>query len=468
MRSRDIVARTPPAAVLVGLTALLIRLPALFSQPPHTFDEGVYGASVFAMRNGGRPFHDVFSSQGPLFLPLLRLADFVGFEAHWAPRLATVGAGVLIALGCYFVAALYTTRTRALSVGLLVASSGAVLEAAGPLQSEGPALAFGLVAVLVALRDEGRGRWRPWVAGALAGGAVAIKSVFVFPVVAAAIAVYAHRRRYGALVAAAGAATLVLAGSILPWGWDAVYQQSIAFQRAVPRTASMINNLVNVVLASGRYDVVLLIATALATAAWGSARWKGRGAPRPATPLLPAGLVWVAGSLILLIGFLGPGIGYRRYLAVIVIPVALLIGVSRLSTRLLLTLALVAVPIQLATQPEIHGSPVTESERAALAFMADLPAGTMVLTDEPGLAWWAERMVPADLNDTSSARIEAGNLTESYVVEALRAPEVCAYVPWSDRFAEWFSIDPTDYGYVLIEDLGEGKLLYLRSDCRTG
>ena len=34
-----------------------------------TFDDGVYGASAVAMRAGGQPFRDVFSSQGPLFLP---------------------------------------------------------------------------------------------------------------------------------------------------------------------------------------------------------------------------------------------------------------------------------------------------------------------------------------------------------------------------------------------------------------
>ena len=79
---------------VVGIASLTFRLPSLFLSSHGSFDEGVYGASVFAMRGGDRPFHDVFSSQGPLFLPILRLGDIVGFEAQWAPRLATVGAGI--------------------------------------------------------------------------------------------------------------------------------------------------------------------------------------------------------------------------------------------------------------------------------------------------------------------------------------------------------------------------------------
>jgi len=295
-----------------------------------------------------------------------------------------------------------------------------------------------------------------------------VKSVFIFPVLAAAAVPYLRRRRYGSLVAAAGASAIVLTATILPWGWNEVYRQSVAFQRAVPRTEPIRTNLVGLIQGFARYDQVLLAAALIAVAAWAHARWRGRGPARSAGPLLSPLLVWVAGSLVLLIGFLSPGVGYRRYTAVIIVPVALLVGISRLGTPLLLALALLALPVQLVTQPETRFLPITDAEHAALAFMAELPPGAQVVTDEPGLTWWADRQVPPDLNDTSSARIKAGSLTEAAVINGLVAPQTCAYIPWSNRFADLFSIDPVAYDYALVEDLGEGRLLYRRSSCEPG
>ena len=48
-----------------------LRIPAFVAERHLTFDDGVFGASAVAMRAGGQPFRDVFSSQGPLFLPLV-------------------------------------------------------------------------------------------------------------------------------------------------------------------------------------------------------------------------------------------------------------------------------------------------------------------------------------------------------------------------------------------------------------
>ena len=68
-------------AVLGALTVAL-RLPAFVAERHLTFDDGVYGASAVAMRAGGQPFRDVFSSQGPLFLPLVWVADLLGPPHH--------------------------------------------------------------------------------------------------------------------------------------------------------------------------------------------------------------------------------------------------------------------------------------------------------------------------------------------------------------------------------------------------
>ncbi|MDP1805513.1 MAG: hypothetical protein Q8K72_10135, partial [Acidimicrobiales bacterium] len=76
--------------------AVLLRLPRMLARAPIAFDDGVYLASVGAMRAGGAPFRDVFSSQGPAFLPLLWLGDRLAGQPYWGPRLVPVLAGVVL------------------------------------------------------------------------------------------------------------------------------------------------------------------------------------------------------------------------------------------------------------------------------------------------------------------------------------------------------------------------------------
>ena len=53
------------------------------------------------MRRGDLPFRDVFSSQGPVFLPLVWIADLLGFRTLDAPRLLSVASGVLVTIAVY-------------------------------------------------------------------------------------------------------------------------------------------------------------------------------------------------------------------------------------------------------------------------------------------------------------------------------------------------------------------------------
>ncbi|MDQ3946539.1 MAG: hypothetical protein M3357_15590, partial [Actinomycetota bacterium] len=85
--------RVPTALVAA---AVVLRLPAFLATRHLSFDDGVYGASALAMRDGAMPFRDVFSSQGPLFLPLVWLADLAGLRTLDAPRLLAVAAGAVL------------------------------------------------------------------------------------------------------------------------------------------------------------------------------------------------------------------------------------------------------------------------------------------------------------------------------------------------------------------------------------
>ncbi len=63
---------------LLAIGAILLRIPAFLAPTNLGYDDGGYGLAAIAMREGFDPFRDIFSSQGPLFLPLVRLADLAG------------------------------------------------------------------------------------------------------------------------------------------------------------------------------------------------------------------------------------------------------------------------------------------------------------------------------------------------------------------------------------------------------
>ena len=158
-------------SVLLGLLALILRLPAFFSERHLTFDDGVFASSALAIRDGGVPFRDVFSSQGPLFLPLVAVGDFVGFHKLDSPRVLADVSGIAIVVGIYWTALRMTDRLGALVAAVLAATSGSLLWVTGPLAADGPALAFAVLAVLLSLRQRDRPTYPNSVLLGLAVGA---------------------------------------------------------------------------------------------------------------------------------------------------------------------------------------------------------------------------------------------------------------------------------------------------------
>src|SRR5215212_4036169 len=164
----------PPRASQWGLAALalaaatvVLRLPASLADRHLTVDDGVFGASALAMRTGALPYREVFSSQGPLFLPLVWVADLVGFRTLDAPRLLALAAGVGLVLAVFAAALEVTDRPRALLAAGLTAVTGSVLWVTAPLAADGPALALATATVALALVY----RRRPSTGLALAAGA---------------------------------------------------------------------------------------------------------------------------------------------------------------------------------------------------------------------------------------------------------------------------------------------------------
>lgn len=452
-------------AAITMLTALM-RLPAVLSTRPLDFDEGVYGISVLAMRDGDLPFRDVFSSQGPLFLPLLRLFDAVGGGNMRAIRIAMVVAAVAVSLGTYVIARRVGDRWAALLGGVITGTSVVVLMAAGPVHSDGIALSFAVWAVAVAMGAGRLGRWRPVAVGLLIGAALAVKSLFVVPAGLAILWLFVARQDWKDLGIAAGSAVALGLAVTAPWGFSNVWDQSVQFQLDAPRNRSPSTNLrfARTELWEREGPVLVLVATGAISAVAG--RFSKRR-PAGAKAERAAIVVWLVATIGLLVFGTELGIGFERFLAFLIPPAVAAAVMARPPVLVVVLAALAVVPRHLSNNEDVIWRrdliPVHEE---VVAAQRALPDGALVISDRPGLVWVAGRHPPGDLVDPSWARIRSGSLSSADIVEATERPEVCAVLFYSGRF-DWLDgrLAARLVGYELETDWGDGRRLYLRRSC---
>jgi hypothetical protein len=422
------------------------------------------------MRAGELPFRDVFSSQGPLFLPLVFLADLLGLRTLDAPRLLALVAGAGMVAATWSVGrGLGLSTIGSGMAAALVATSGSVLWVTGPLTSDGPALALATAAVALALA------WRrnPSVGlavlcGLALGAALSIKSLLVAAAVPVAVILWSHRRHLG--VAAAGAVVVGL-GSSLPWGLGRVWDQSVTYHLEAAGSRTPLANARKVLSTLGDRDLPLLLAVGAVVVATVLARRR-----RVTIHAAPTGVMatWLAATAAVLL--LEHPL-WRNHVAHLVPPAALLMATlaeallphlsDRAARRLFLLPFALVLPYHLAHVGEIV-APASPGPAYAAARddLRALPAGAWAISDEPGVVWRAGRRTPADLVDTSILRIRSGRITTDSLARAAAEDEVCAVLVWSSaRFGSLADLPARLPGYRLARGYGGPKALYVKDPC---
>ncbi len=477
-----------PAAI--GAAAVALRVPAYLSVRHLSFDDGVYGASAVAMREGGLPFRDVFSSQGPLFLPLVWLADLLGLRTFDAPRLLGLASGLALVLATWSAArALALSRGAAAVAAGLVATSGSVLWITGPLTSDGPALALATAALAATLGyAQAPTLRRALLIGVLMGAALSVKSLLVAAAVPVGFILLANRRHLAGAVGVAAAVSLAVA---LPWGLGDVWDQAFRYHLDAAGSRTPVRNLRKVISTLGDRDLPLML-TALAAAVFAARQRIGRAAERGGHRS-PSGLPTVRGGNPLGVRLITVWLGatvvvlaaehplWRNHVAHLVPPVALLVAavvdrfraVARPAGRraaLVATAAVaaLALPYHLVHMAEVlWPAPPGEARAAARADLRALPPGAWVISDDPGVVWRAGRRTPDDLVDTSILRIESHRLTAPSLARAAVRDPVCAVLVWSSRFGDLTSLPRLleDHGYAPTGRYGGPRVLYTRADC---
>ncbi len=482
--------------------ALLVRIPAYFSPRALSFDDGVFANSAVAMRAGGVPFRDVFSSQGPLFLPLVWLGDLIGFRTMNSPRVIAVVSGLVIVAAIYWTASQMTDRLGALVAGALAATSGGLAWVTVSLASDGPALAGASLAVGLSVRQRNRPTtWGAVLIGLAVGVTLSTKAtaapvlvpvclVLLAPLVAD---LRAHRPVVSSLargaVAALSAAALFLVVSI-PLGMTEVWDQSVRYRTDAASERDVLANARK--LCSTLWDrdlAVLFFALVALVAGIVALRRGGRAATTTAEPQdaswwsrqtwvsrewAPSDRLlvtsWVLASALWLVVVVSPL--WRPHVSAMAPPLVLLIGLYRPPWKAAAVSAVLAVPMAFV---QLDGllppAEYTGTEAEILAELRRLPPDAWVISDEPGVVWRAGLRTTDDLVDPSMLRRHQERYTEQSLLDDASDPRICAFVAISEqRFAHFEGLPDglADLGYEPVPDVGDGQVLFVRQDCSAG
>ncbi len=488
----------------LGLLALLVRAPSYFATRALTFDDGVFANSVIAMRHGGIPFKEVFSSQGPLFLPLAFVGDLITGRTLDSPRTLAVASGLAAVLFTYLVALRMSDRLGALLAGALVATSGGLAWVTGPLAADGPALAFAVAAVWCSLRM----RDRPSIARAIwlglcTGAVLSTKSleapvlVVVGMVLLAPVVSEARRHEFDGpgvmrgLVAAASALVLFAVVSV-PFGLSEVWDQSVTYRTDAASNRDIPATVGKLLATLWDRDLALLFFAAVAI---GSALYlhRRKGAPRNAaegqlvtgdasfasrvrwnregTNWVPSdrllAVAWLTTTFVWLCVVVSPL--WRPHVAAMSIPLALVIAVYRPPARICLTAGVLAIPLVfIQLDGLIIPGDYTGTSAQIFDALDELPNDAVVISDEPGVVWRSGTRSTDDLVDPSMLRREQDRYTAASLLRAASSPRVCAFVRYSPQRFGYFAELPSGLeklGYEAVPEVGDGEVLYVKPSC---
>jgi len=477
----DRVASAPPASSrrdllwLTGL-ALLLRLPTFFAVKHLTFDDGVFGASAVAMRNGGVPFRDVFSSQGPLFLPLVWIADTLGLHTLNGPRLLGLASGLALVVVLYLAGRELGGVPGARIAGVIAAVTGSSIAVTGSIAADGPAMVLASTAVLIALRYRRQPTTGRAVLMGLALGAAIMVKALVLPAAVPVGLILLWGRRPKHWFAAVGTAVAVGLGLSLLWGFADVWDQSVTYHLDAPGGSDPAANLKKLISTLTTRDVAL-VATALLTLVAVVVRHRSGDEARddrpdqgvgPAVPILL--WAWFVAMFVMLC-LEHPM--WRPHISELVPPSALLLAWYRPPAKPAAVVIALGTIFMIATYagPSLLWAGDYEGDEAVVVeTLRGLPDGAVAISDEPGQVWRAGLRTPDNLVDGSALLTDSGRVTADTIAEAAAADEVCAVVVWSDRFGQFDELPDllADEGFEVTETFGdpdENRALYLKADC---
>jgi 4-amino-4-deoxy-L-arabinose transferase-like glycosyltransferase len=396
------------------------------------YDEGVYLASLDALRHGQNLGSDVFASQPPGFYLLLRLAAAITGNGLDALRAAFIASALVGLLAAYVIGRSLAGRIGGFTALAVCALAPPFPTLAGRIEADPPATTLALVAIALAFVASGR-RERPALAfssGAVFALAVSVKLLAVtalVPLVAIAVSRSLCRRSLIAALAGSGAvvaAFLVAYGGVLGDLWNQVVSFHLDSRDAGPGLGDNAHRVAHFL--DLRTPFAWLAIASAVTALGLLVRGKRVGTH----PLW----LWALAAALFLV-FQRPLLDH--HLVLLAAAFALAAGTTlaasiRIASRQRARVACAFVVLFTSAgvvqeSRRLERDSVPEAPQVALAAAAIREASTpdeLVVTDLPIVAHEAGRRVPGELVDTSAVRFASGSLTGARVMETIRTEHV--------------------------------------------
>jgi hypothetical protein len=481
--------------LILGIAVWLIAGEARVRVPlVYDYDEGVYAASADAVANGGRLYRDIFLSQPPLFVLVIRAVFRL-----WGTSLAAARSTVVVCWLVWLIAVLAIPLARGspwggvLAVCLLLGRA-TFLKAAQTVEMEVPAEALACAAVGLAVWGLRRPSFACWAgAGVLAmlAGMTKLTAVTAaLPLIGAASEPGPESRWRWRML---GAGALLAFGALLPVvGTGGFVDQVFVFHLALARTLN--ESVATHIVAIGQFAAAEWPLSVAALLGVWRAVVSGAGFER-------ALVAWLAADAIMLAA-LKPL--WAHHLIILASPMALLAGtalrqgqgrsdpaagtvaglrggrpgrvaasvlgerhkalaVVRFATPALLaavTLAYLALGISGVGRPV----PSPELEQVVRRITEAVPPEGKVLTDDPMVPFLARRPVAGGLVDSSLTRIWTGQISEERLTSALNAKGTDAVVLWRGTFREYFPtfVSAAMRAFSVSEAVPGGRTLLLK------
>jgi Dolichyl-phosphate-mannose-protein mannosyltransferase len=425
----------PEALALAGLLALAAFVYVRGLEAAANYDEGVYLASLDALRHGQELGTDVYASQPPGFYVLLQALSFLPGDGVEGIRVAfvlvaLVGVGAAYAIGRRLAGVWGAFGSAAL---LVVTAPWPVQAARVQADTASVALALSAVAVAVSSR---RSPWRWGVVGVLAGAAIAVK-LLALSVLAPLAVLLIARRSWGAAGAALAGAALVWAALLIAYAgalgelWESVVSDHRDARGLGP---SYWDNVERVLLhpLDWRTPAGVLVPLGLVAAVVLLRR----------VELLALGM-WIAASALLLV-VQQPLLDHHFVLlaAVLAVPAGAGLGATvervpapaRYAAAGVAALALAAGFVQEERRLWRQDGDPSGVTWAAGELRRRTQPDQLVGTDLPIVAYLADRRVPGQLVDSSFVRLGRGSLTDGQILDALEgAPAVVVGRLYAER-----------------------------------
>ena len=257
-------------------------------------------------------------------------------------------------------------------------------------------------------------------------------------------------------------------------GFDRVWDQSVAYHQDSDRLHSPLGNLWSLLQTLVERDPFVVAAVVLAVAVAVIAHVRGTTTPATSTD---AGALDTRRAVVLLGGWLGAQVVlaaydpamFRPHVVHVIVPLALLATLRPLPWRVLAVGVVLLAPWWYSNVHDIAWpGDYSRDEQAVVNRLRALPSDAVVISDDPGFAWRAERRVPGNFVDVSMKRFAEHRLTTAVVARAAANSDVCAVILWSrDRLGSLRTL-PQELeadGYHVVARYGGPRVLYERDDC---